>query len=905
MPFHGSRLTLHSAICTLHLGYHMAHVTDQLNTALADRYRIERELGQGGMALVYLATDLKHDRKVALKILRPELAAVIGAERFLNEIKVTANLQHPHILPLHDSGEASTFLYYVMPFIEGETLRGKLDKEKQLGVKEAIEITKHVASALDYAHRQGVIHRDIKPENVLLHDGQALVADFGIALAVSHAGGNRLTETGLSIGTPHYMSPEQAMGDRELDARSDVYSLGAMLYEMLTGEPPYTGATAQAIVARVITEEPRPLTSQRRTVPSHVAAAVHQALSKMPADRFATASEFATALENPAFTSSSVPSSTAGPVSSAVPPFRRSAVIGLAAFGILAAALAAWGWLRPAPPRAVSRFTVALPEGQNVANRFGYTIALAPAGDKLVYAGPGSGSPQLWLRPMDQLSATPIPGTSSPTSPFMAPDGQSVAFFGSGNRLQVVSLTGGPPVTLTDSATNFGGSWSRDGYLYFIQPSPFRLARIAATGGVPEVLADPDTSAFTWAWPVALPSGKGVLFTVVRADLAEYDIAVFDLDTREHRVLLRGTMARYASSGHIVYTRADGALLAAPFHERALELTGPSTPLIDGVVVKAGGASEITVAENGTIVYITGTQQDESLVWVERDGAERPVAEGLRGSFNTAKLSPREDRIAMSLMEEGNQDVWIYDLTQQTRSRLTFDDAVDDRPVWEPDGRWITFLSWRSDPRSLWRKPADGSGTAEPLIVTDRPIQEGYWSRDGRWLIVREGPSGDTQRDILYLEAGVDTVPRVFIKTQFDELTPALSPDSRWLAYVSNESGRDEVYVRPFPASGGRWQVSTDGGTEPRWAHEGREIFYRNGEGAVISAQVSAAGGSFVVGQRQRLFDGSGYDADRQTITYDVTRDGRRFLFIKQSGGSRDVVVVLNWFEELMRRAGR
>jgi serine/threonine-protein kinase len=276
----------------------MPEITSQLKTALADRYVIERELGAGGMALVYLAQDVKHERKVALKVLRPELAAVIGAERFLTEIKVTANLQHPHVLPLHDSGEAESFLYYVMPYVEGQTLRDKLDQEKQLGIEEAIELTKGVASALDYAHRQGVIHRDIKPENVLIHDGQPLIADFGIALAVSHAGGNRLTETGLSIGTPHYMSPEQAMGDRELDARSDVYSLGAMLYEMLAGDPPYTGSTAQAIVAKVITEKAPPVTATRDTVPPHVAAAIGKALNKLPADRFSSAAQFAEALSH-------------------------------------------------------------------------------------------------------------------------------------------------------------------------------------------------------------------------------------------------------------------------------------------------------------------------------------------------------------------------------------------------------------------------------------------------------------------------------------------------------------------------------------------------------------------------------------------------------------------------------
>src|SRR5215216_60572 len=279
----------------------MPELLNRLQVALSDRYRIEGEIGAGGMATVYLAQDLRHDRKVALKLLRPELSAVIGAERFLAEIKLTANLQHPHILPLFDSGEADGFLFYVMPFVEGESLRDRLTREKQLPVADAIRIASEVASALDYAHQHGVIHRDIKPENILLHDGQALVADFGIALAASKAGGSRMTETGMSLGTPHYMSPEQAMGEREITARSDVYALGAVLYEMLSGDPPFTGSTAQAIVARVVTESPRSLTTQRHTIPRNIEAAVLTALEKLPADRFATAAEFADALRNPTY----------------------------------------------------------------------------------------------------------------------------------------------------------------------------------------------------------------------------------------------------------------------------------------------------------------------------------------------------------------------------------------------------------------------------------------------------------------------------------------------------------------------------------------------------------------------------------------------------------------------------
>ena len=291
----------------------MPELLGRLQSALSDRYRLDREVGAGGMATVYLAEDVRHDRRVALKVLRPELAAVIGAERFLAEIKLTANLQHPHILPLFDSGEADGYLFYVMPFVTGETLRDRMNHERQLPVGEAIKITVEVASALDYAHRQGVVHRDIKPENILLHDGSAVVADFGIALAASKASGQRMTETGMSLGTPHYMSPEQAMGEREITARSDVYALGAVLYEMLTGEPPFTGNTAQAIVARVLTENPRLLTTQRHTIPRHVEAAVLTALEKLPADRFTTASEFAEALQDKSYASTVVAAGRGGP----------------------------------------------------------------------------------------------------------------------------------------------------------------------------------------------------------------------------------------------------------------------------------------------------------------------------------------------------------------------------------------------------------------------------------------------------------------------------------------------------------------------------------------------------------------------------------------------------------------
>ncbi|HEY6061244.1 MAG TPA: serine/threonine-protein kinase, partial [Gemmatimonadales bacterium] len=397
---------------------------ERLASALADRYRIERELGAGGMATVYLAQDLKHDRKVALKVLRPELAAVIGADRFLKEIKVTANLQHPHILGLIDSGEVDSLLYYVMPYVEGESLRERLTREKQLPVDDAVRITREVASALDYAHRHHVIHRDIKPENILLHEGQALVADFGIALAVSAAGGTRMTETGMSLGTPHYMSPEQAMGEREITARSDVYALGAVAYEMLLGEPPFTGPTAQSIVAKVLTEVPRPLLPQRHTIPPNVEAAVLQALEKLPADRFGTAAEFAAALTDPSRTGTAA--RTAVPAAPAQRT-RNRVLMMVGALAILAAGFALGGRLRPARPEPVMRFSVTFPSGEAIQSVQTARVAISPDGSRLVYVGPDSGSgTQLWVRPMSSLNSRPLPGTGGAQAPFFNPEGTMV-----------------------------------------------------------------------------------------------------------------------------------------------------------------------------------------------------------------------------------------------------------------------------------------------------------------------------------------------------------------------------------------------------------------------------------------------------------------------------------------------
>jgi Tol biopolymer transport system component len=892
-----------------------------LTTALSDRYRIERELGAGGMATVYLAQDLKHDREVAIKVLRPELAAVIGAERFLSEIKTTANLQHPHILPLHDSGEADGFLFYVMPFVEGETLRNRINREKQLPVADAVRIGTEVASALDYAHRHNVIHRDIKPENILLHDGRALVADFGIALAASKAGGTRMTETGMSLGTPHYMSPEQAMGEREITARSDVYALGCVLYELLTGDPPFTGSTAQAIVARVVTETPRPMAPQRHTIPPHVEAAVLTALEKLPADRFATAAEFAEALTDPGY----VPRTTGASAISggALPPSARTRTLvgGLGAAVALLAALAAWGWLRPAPPQRVLRFSMGLPPDQAMRQGIlGVNLAISPDGRRIVYVGPGNGGDQLWVRERDRLDATPLPGTTGAVNPYFSPDGHRIAYSAGVNfDLKVASVTGGPPITLTRAGggSGGGGAWGPDGWIYF--DSPFGISRVQADGGSPELFIPYDSAAHEigHAWPAALPNGRGLLYRSRRnLDPTDFEIVAFDFKTRERHVLTKGLVARFIEPGYLVFLRADGAVLAAPFDQDKLGLTGPAVPLFEGVMTKPFGSADIAISPSGTLAYVPGLASTAGgvaeLVYVNREGGVTPLNPPV--SFNPSSnrglsLSPDGTRIALDVVGVASPDVWIKQLPAGPLSRLTFDGIASTRPTWTPDGRSVLYLSTPdSGLPSVWKRRADGSTAAELVWrVPGRQMAEALLSGDGQWLIYRIiQPDGN--RDIYGVRPGRDTTPMPLLTGPFMEQGAALSPDGRWLAYTSNESGQDEIFVRPFPnTNAGRWQISTRGGSAAHWAHSGRELFFEGANGDFMVVPITP-GATLSPGEPRRLFPlGGALFGSAIVPYYDLTPNDKRFVMVRlaavnQAPGAGQLVVVENWVEELRRK---
>jgi serine/threonine-protein kinase len=877
---------------------------NSLVAALADRYRIGRELGSGGMATVYLAEDLRHDRKVAIKILRPELAAVIGAARFLVEIKTTANLQHPHILSLHDSGEVEGTVFYVMPYVAGESLRDRLTRDKQLPVHEALVIATEVADALEYAHRHGVIHRDIKPENILLQGGHALVADFGIALAAARTeGGSRMTETGMSLGTPHYMSPEQAMGEREITAKTDVYALGCVLYEMLTAEPPFTGATAQAIVARVMTEEPRSLTMQRRTIPRHVDAAVRVALSKVPADRFASAKAFAEALADPRFgeTGSVQVAGSGGR--------RRFAVTAGAAAGIAVAALAG-GYLlgRAGAPEAAAeplQFTIELPDSITQINRCcGRAQVLSPDGSTLIYVGIRGARGALWRRSLDRLDSEVIPGTEEASIPFMSPDGQWLGFE-AGGKLKKLALSGGPATPIANATQVSGASWGEGDVIVFSRD--LRLWTVPAAGGEPRILTTPD-SGTTHRYPFMLPGGKAALLTLRPRDgsLDALRIGVVDLASGKIDTLGFGVRAEYAD-GYLVFSGADHTLLVQPFDVERRRTTGPAVALLGGLALHGGINHEFSLSSNGWLQYQPGRgAASGELLRAVGAGTQRAISLPGRetANFEDPAFSPDGGRLAIGVIPVGGTapdlDLWLFNFNAGTLNRLTV--GGGGTPVWSRDGRRIAYSVQNSKvtPNGIYVRPSDQTGTPE-LVLAGSTIYPASWLPDDRSLVFSATFRPGTRHDIGIITLG-DTTPRWLVSTEADEVHPQLSPDGRWLAYRSGQGATGEVYVKPMAGEGSPVQVSADGGGSPRWSSDGKSLYYLV-PGAIEAAAV-APGPGFAVASRKRMVEIGTPDINTATVNWAIFPNGKEFLYIDTGAlGAPRIVLMQNWRELVRSKA--
>ena len=883
----------------------------RLNAALEGRYRVERQLGEGGMATVYLADDLKHDRKVALKVLKPELAAVVGAERFLGEIKTTANLQHPHILPLFDSGEADSLLFYVMPYVEEESLRARLHRERQLPVDDAVRIATDMAEALDYAHRQRVIHRDIKPANVLLLDGKPVISDFGIALAVGAAGGGRLTETGLSLGTPHYMSPEQATGDEIVGPATDIYALGCVLYEMLVGEPPFTGSTAQAVLGRIIAGGPASATEQRAAVPANVDSAIRKALEKVPADRFGEARHFAAALGDPGFRhGGGVPAATR-------PGLFRYMTIGLTATTALLGASLVWLLLRPPAATPVERFTL------DVEVEVRSPPALSPDGSAMAFPRTAEGDRfQLWLRRWVDLEPSPIPGTEASLPPLLplltpsfSPSGDALAFVADG-QLKVTNLADGGVRILAESAYCCP-HWEQDGYVYF-SGAGGSIDRVPARGG--EAVESVTT----------LEPGEGLHLDfdlVPGTDIGVFSalsssgpgisspprVVAIRLDAGERRTVTDGLRPRVIATDQLVFASLTGEILAAGFDAEAMALTGAPTALIAGVEITAFPNPVYGLSESGSLVYQEDrtSRSEMELVWVTRDGVASPLGPDWVFDLRDPpipgwNLSPDDTRLAIGRRIEGGADIWVMDLPDGARIRVTDGPEEEALPRWRPGRDAVTFRRAGSD--SLWQAPADGSGAVEALLDVGRQPVIGAWSPAGDWLAIRvSGAVGSLgSRDILAHRIGDQGAPTPLLASEvYLEQAPAISPNGRWLAYTSNQNGASEVFVRSFPGAEARSrQVSTEGGIRPLWANGGRELYFVDPRTRrLLAADFDPESGEF--GRGRPLFTiPAGYLIQPNTDFYDITSDDQRFLMARPDPArlvEADLVLVQNWVEELRR----
>jgi len=870
----------------------------RLTSAVADRYQIDREIGRGGMATVYLARDLRHNRNVALKVLNPELGAVLGVERFLAEIRVTANLQHPNLLALFDSGEVNGLLYYVMPFIEGETLRTRLEREKQLPVDEVVRMSSAIASALGYAHRHDVIHRDLKPENILLHEGQPLIADFGIALAVSNAGGNRITQTGLSLGTPQYMSPEQATGDRVVDARTDIYSLGAITYEMLVGDPPHVGSTAQAVIAKLLTERPASVRASRPSVPLHVDAAVGRALEKLAADRFSTAKEFSDSLEG----KGPVTTSTAY-LPAALSHQSRIREIGAWSLAGVLALFGGWQVMQPKPvdESPVIRANFDLPPGMRINDAVtGTTIAVSPKGDMIAFTTTGGAAFNLFVRRFDELNAREIAKTAARNLVF-SPDGRWVAFT-EGNVIKKASVDGGQLTTLgtTGSAVPYGLTWSKSGYLYIGSFSG--MSRIPATGGAATFVGTQDKSLARTGrrWPLLMPDEKAIIFSGGSMTSAPPKLGVITLDDGKvtNFDLLVAT-ALGLIDGQLVYVSPTGGLMAVPFDLSARRPAGDPVQLDEGVLLEWQAGSKASLSPSGTLAYLRGRAEYQPIL-LAPGGANGVALIKEPGIYTTPRFSPDGGRIAMTVFSSNATDVWVYSIARNTFTRLTTEGS-NFRPEWSPDGRDVIFLSVRDGKTGIFRQPADGSGPAQLLYEPEVEPFEAIVSPDNKWLIFRTAPGVKYSRDILMVPMTGEKNVTVLASGSETESMPRVSPDGKWLIYQSNESGRFDIYMRPFPENGARIQISDNGGTEPLWGKSGKALYYRDPMGQLVEVAITSAGG-LSIGARRVVLTGD-YLTDASHADYDVAPNGM-FLMLKRAGEGSQTIVVHNWGRELREKTG-
>ena len=879
------------------------------------------------MCEVYQATDTNLGREVALKVL-PETFAQDPERlaRFEREAKTLASLNHVNIATIHGfekadpsarSGQA-TSRALVMELVEGQTLADRIT-HGAIPVDEALPIARQIADALEAAHDAGVIHRDLKPANIKLRPDRVVkVLDFGLAKAFDPSPGSSPglphsqsattpaeTETGIVLGTAPYMSPEQASG-KFVDKRTDIWAFGCVLYEMLTGSAPFAGDTKTETLVAILEREPD-WTALPRSTPPTVRRLLERCLTKDPKLRLRDIGDARADIADGPASMVSAGATSPGRAS------RWTAVHWIAVSILTAAATGLIVWnLKPGPSSpgtssiSVARLVIAPPPGDSIESD-ALSVAISPDGRRVAYVAGRGSRRRIYVHDIGQFNSSPLPGTEGGDAPFFSPDGQWVGFV-EGGRLRKTRLTGGPPQTITETfqtVSGFAVSWESNDTIFFTPTPGTGIWSVSAGGGAPTAVTTLTETENSHRWPQLLPGGKTLLFSAATASDSQSYVQL--LDTGERRPLLKGVGTRYLPTGHLVYAQA-GTLMAVPFDPSRLEVTGAPVAVLSGFrqIARLRNSTisnfvpQISFSNAGAIAYVPASPrpQQDALVWVNRAGVEQPTgASG--GTYSQPRLSPDGRRVAVTISGEEHDDVWLYDLTREDWSRFT-SEGNSAFPLWTLDGRRLAYVSDKAGPDNMYVKPLDGSGPEERLLASDGSNYPFAWSHDGALIFVWPDPV--TLQNISVLGPDDGAKPTTWLQTQFGEGAPALSPDGRWLAYVSNESGRNDIYVRPFRSSGEKSPISIEGGNEPVWSPNGRELFYRNGD-AMMAVDVST-GPVFAAGKPRVLFEKRYERTLALWPNYAVSRDGQRFLMVKALDGeetSTQINVVLNWFEELKR----
>jgi len=845
-------------------------------------YEVVAPLGAGGMGEVYKARDTRLDRSVAIKVLPDHIAHREDARaRFEREARAVASLNHPHICTLHDIGTN----YMVMELIEGETLAARIEKGP-IPLEQALHYATQIADALDRAHRAGVTHRDVKPQNIMLARDGVKVLDFGLAKSTAKPGPTEetltaaLTSEGTVMGTPQYMAPEQ-FGGQEADARSDIWAFGCVLYEMVTGRRAFQGKSYTSLVGAILGGEPAPMAVKPFT-PAWLERLVRRCLQKDPEDRWQSMRDIVLELRSP-------PVENVSAAKSGRWPWVIAACLALA----LVAAVTIH--LREKPAEQPTITTSINPPDNAKFNE----IAISPDGKLLAFTATSESRRELWGRPLDAKAAQPLAGTEQATDPFWSPDSRWIGFFAQG-KLKKIEAGGGPAQTLCDvPAPSRGGTWNADGTILF-SVIEAGLWRVAAQGGAPVQIRKGEVNEH---WPVLLPGGRRYVYRRLGSK-DNTGIYLGQLDSEERKRLVEDLSSPAyaegsAGEGYLLFMR-EGALMAQRFDPGKTALSGGAFPVAEGVGVTDQGQASFSVSGTGILVYGSDPGWQRQLVWMDR-GGKRLQTVGESGVIRWPRLSPDEKQVAFGLAgaREQTSDIWVRDLARGISTRFTFHPLTESFPVWSPDGSRIVFSSNREGPQTLYVKSASGEGQEQLLLKTGKPMFASDWAAGGRLLLYAE-LDPKTNFDLWVLPMEGERKPAVFLRTESNERGGEFSPDGKWIAYASDESGRYEVWLQPYPATGAKWQVSNDGGMQPRWRRDGKELFWLDGDGSLMAAEVSA-GSAFPAGTPQPLFE-TGLMGNFER--YAVSGDGKRFLVpmpAEGPEGSRPLTVVQNWLAAAKR----